>query len=343
MFWFNVKQLIRITVFSAIRLSSAPKVLSLPAQTAAQMIKIPPYLQKGDTIGIVAPAGYMPFEKIHACMDALGDWGYNVALGDTAHSDSDNYFSGTDEARAADLQAMLDNKEVKAILCARGGYGISRIIDNLSFKKFSKQPKWIIGFSDVTLLHAHLFHNFKTASLHAPMAAAFNDEGHLSPFVQSLKEALAGMPASYRCDPHHFNREGEAEGALVGGNLSLLVHLIGTASELSTKNKILFLEDIGEYLYNIDRMMLQLKRSGKLERLAGLVVGGFTDIKDTLRPYGSTAYEIIRDCVAEYDFPVCFDFPVSHDRHNCALKHGVGHRLAVDTFGVSLKEIVKEG
>ncbi len=316
--------------------------MALPAKQPFNMITIPPYLQKGDAIGIVAPAGFMPFEKIHTCIDVLGDWGYNVVLGDTVHSDSPNYFSGPDAARAADLQAMLDNRELKAILCARGGYGVSRIVDGLSFKKFSKHPKWIIGFSDITVLHAHLYGNYKIATLHAPMAAAFNSQGHLSPFVQSLKEALGGEPSLYRCDAHPFNREGDAEGALVGGNLSLLTHLIGTASELPTKNKILFIEDVGEYLYNIDRMLLQLKRSGKLARLAGLVVGSFTEMKDTLRPYGSTAYEVIQEMVREYDYPVCFDFPVSHERQNYALKHGVPHQLIVDASGVVLKEVEKE-
>ena len=306
------------------------------------MITIPPYLQKGDTIGIVAPAGFMPLEKINSCIDALGDWGYNVVLGDTVHSESTNYFSGDDATRAADLQAMLDNKEVKAILCARGGYGVSRIIDDLSFKKFSKHPKWIVGFSDITVLHAHLYSNYKIATLHAPMAAAFNKQAHLSQFVQSLKDALSGEPALYRCDAHPLNREGEAEGPLVGGNLSLLTHLVGSASELPTKNKILFIEDIGEYLYNIDRMMLQLKRNGNLERLAGLVVGGFTEMKDTLRPYGSTAYEVINEMVKEYDYPVCFNFPVSHEPENYALKHGVPHTLIVYAFGTTLKEVIKE-
>lgn len=304
------------------------------------MITIPPYLQQGDTIGIVAPAGFMSFEKIHTCIDVLGDWGYTVLLGETVHSESSNYFSGSDEARTADLQAMLDNKDVKAILCARGGYGLSRIIDDLSFKKFAKHPKWIVGFSDVTVLHAHLYSNYKTASLHAPMAAAFNDEGHLTPFVQSLKEALSGEPANYRCDAHAFNRVGTAEGNLVGGNLTLVTHLLDTPSELNTKNKILFLEDVGEYLYNIDRMMLQLKRSGKLNKLAGLVVGGFTEMKDTVRPYGASVYEIIQDFVKDYDFPVCYDFPVSHDRQNYALKHGVAHKLVVDEAGVRLSEMI---
>lgn len=305
------------------------------------MITIPPYLQKGDSIGIVAPAGFMPFEKIHTCIDVLGDWGYNVVLGDTVHSHSQNYFSGTDEERRNDLQNMLDDKNIKAILCARGGYGVSRIIDDLSFKRFKKNPKWLIGFSDITVLHAHLYSRYKIASLHAPMAAAFNDDGHHTPFVLSIQEALAGTPSNYRCDGHAFNRIGEAEGTLIGGNLTLLAHLIGTPSDLSTKNKILFLEDVGEYLYNLDRMLVQMKRSGKFDKLAGLVIGGFTDTKDTTLPYGATTAEIIRDTVKDFDFPVCFDFPVSHDRQNYALKHGVPHRLVVDEAGVRLSEVVE--
>ncbi|WP_132053043.1 S66 peptidase family protein [Pseudocnuella soli] len=304
------------------------------------MITIPPYLQKGDTIGLLAPAGFMPFEKIHTCIDVLGDWGYTVALGETVHSHSDNYFSSTDEERCADLQRMLDDDHIKAILCVRGGYGVSRIIDKLSFKKFKKAPKWIIGYSDITVLHAHLYRKHKIASLHAPMAAAFNDEGFMSPYVASLRSALTGEASSFRCEPLQLNRTGEAEGNLVGGNLTLLAHLVGTASDLPTKNKILFIEDVGEYLYNIDRMLLQLKRSGKLKKLAGLVVGGFTDVKDTERPFGATAYEIIQDAVKEYDFPVCYNFPVSHTNENYALKHGLPHKLVVDEAGVRLSEIV---
>lgn len=303
------------------------------------MITIPPYLQKGDTVGLLAPAGFMAFEKIHSCIDVLGDWGYSVVLGETVHSQSSNYFSGTNEARRADLQQMLDDDQLKAILCVRGGYGVSRIIDDLSFKKFRKAPKWLIGFSDITVLHAHLYRKHKIASLHAPMAAAFNEDGFLTPYVASLREALSGVPANYRYEPHEFNRTGEAEGNLVGGNLTLLAHLIGTASDLPTKNKILFLEDVGEYLYSIDRMLLQLKRTGKLKKLAGLVVGGFTDVKDTERPFGATAYEIIREAVQEYDFPVCYNFPVSHGQENFALKHGLLHKLVVDEAGVRLSEV----
>jgi muramoyltetrapeptide carboxypeptidase len=301
-------------------------------------VTIPPYLQKGDTIGIVAPAGFMPIEKMQTCIETLDSWGYNVHMGATTHSHSENYFSGTDEERLNDLQQMLDDRSVKAILCARGGYGTSRIIDNISFKKFRKHPKWIIGFSDITVLHAHIFSKYKIASLHAPMAAAFNDGEFDNPYIHSLKDALSGIPSHYECATHAFNKMGEAKGELVGGNLSLLAHLIGTKSDVKTKDRILFLEDVGEYLYNVDRLLLQLKRSGKFDKLAGLIIGGFTESKDTERPFGKSAYDIIYEQVGDYDFPICFGFPVSHDKENYALKIGVEFQLQVQSEKVTLWE-----
>jgi muramoyltetrapeptide carboxypeptidase len=231
---------------------------------------------------------------------------------------------------------MLDDPEVKAILCARGGYGMSRIIDRLHFKKFKKKPKWLIGFSDITVLHAHIYSNFRIASLHAPMAAAFNEGELNNPYIHSLKEALEGNPAHYQAASHHLNRKGEAKGKLVGGNLALLAHLVGTDSDLDTDNRILFLEDVGEYLYNVDRMMLQLKRSGKLKKLKGLIIGGFTESKDTERPFGKTVYEVLYEHVHHYKYPVCFGFPVSHDKENYALKIGVEYHLHVADEEVSL-------
>ncbi|GAA4755500.1 S66 peptidase family protein [Flavisolibacter ginsenosidimutans] len=300
---------------------------------------IPSYLKKGDTIGIVAPAGFMPVEKMQTCIETLDAWGYNVEMGTTTHSNSTNYFSGTDEERLQDLQQMLDNKKIDAILCARGGYGTSRIIDDLDFKKFRKHPKWIIGFSDVTVLHSHLYTNYKIASLHAPMAAAFNEGEANNPFVQSLRQALEGEPATYETASHEFNKAGLVEAELIGGNLSLLAHLIGTDSDLKTKHRILFLEDVGEYLYNIDRMLVQLKRAGKFDKLAGLIIGGFTDSKDTERPFGKNVHEIIYDHVKEFDYPVCFDFPVSHAKENYALKIGVNYSLETGSDKTVLKEV----
>ncbi|NII23478.1 LD-carboxypeptidase [Pseudoflavitalea sp. X16] len=302
------------------------------------MVKAPSYLAPGDTIGIVCPAGYMVAAKAQTCIDTLQQWGYQVKVGKTLGSDSTTYFSGTDEERLRDFQEMLDDDMVKAILCGRGGYGMGRIIDSVDFSKFKKNPKWIIGFSDITVLHAHLYSNYKIASLHAPMAAAFNEDGFNNEYVQSLRQALEGRTARYHCGVHEFNHKGEAIGELVGGNLSLLAHLVGTPSDMKTKGRILFLEDIGEYLYNIDRMLYQLKRAGKLDKLAGLIIGGFTDNKDTERPFGNTAYEIIHNCVKEYDYPVCFNFPVSHEKENYALKVGVGYKLKVGKSKVILEE-----
>ena len=299
---------------------------------------LPPYLQSDDSIALLCPAGYMPREKAITCIETLKSWGYRVREGKTLGGPSENYFSGTDDQRLAELQQNLDDPEIKAILCGRGGYGLTRIIDRIDFSRFEKDPKWIIGYSDVTVLHAHIWSNYKIATLHAPMASAFNDGEAGNAYIQSLRQAIAGQSAAYSCAGHPFNRPGTASGRLIGGNLSLLAHLTGTSSEIKTKGKILFLEDVGEYRYNIDRMLYQLKRNGKFDQLAGLIIGGFTDIKDTIRPFGASVEEIIRDVVKEYDYPVCFGFPVSHDKENYALKIGVRHTLEVGLQRVSLQE-----
>jgi len=300
------------------------------------MIKIPPYLKKGDTIGITCPAGYMAKEKAQTCIDTLQKWGFDVMLGKTLGSSSINYFSGSDDDRRDELQAMLDDENINAILFGRGGYGMGRIIDQLDFKKFKKRPKWLIGFSDITVLHCHLNRRLNIAALHAPMAAAFNNGEN--EFIRSLHNAITGKKTKYQHFLHPLNKIGSAKGELVGGNLSLLAHLCGTASELVTKHKILFIEDTGEYIYNTDRMLYQLKRAGKLDKLAGLIVGVFTEMKDTERPFGKTVEEVIRDIVLEYDYPVCYGFPVSHEKENYALKVGVHYTLKVEKKNVQLSE-----
>ena len=302
------------------------------------MIKIPPYLKKGDTIGLVCPSGTLPAKKAATCMRTLESWGYKVKIGKTLGTQH-HYFSATDEARAADLQEMLDDQNVQAVLCGRGGYGMSRIIDLLDFKNFKKHPKWVIGFSDITLLHNHCTQVLKTASLHAPMAGAFNNGQSNNEWVLSLKHALQGKKANYKAAPHALNRTGTATGKLVGGNLTLVAHAVGSVSGLQTKNAILFLEDIGEYKYNIDRMMIQLKRAGMLTNLAGLVVGGFTQTKDSDPAFGASVYEIIQSAVAEYSYPVCYDFPVSHDKENYAIKHGADYTLQVTAKKISVQEV----
>ena len=302
------------------------------------MSKIPKPLKKGDTIGLVCPSGFMPFEKVENCIQTLKLWGYKVELGNTVGS-RDNYFSGSDETRLHDIQQMMDNKNIHAILCARGGYGLGRIIDRINFKTFIKNPKWIIGFSDITVLHSHLYSNYKIASLHAPMAGAFNENELDNEYINSLKLALEGKKANYTCASHPFNQNGKAKGKLIGGNLSLITHLIGTSSDVDTKGKVLFLEDVGEYIYNIDRMMYQLKRSGKLNKLEGLIIGGFTEIKDTANPFGQTAEEVIREVIKEFEFPYCFNFPVSHSIKNYALKIGVEYDLKINDKITSLIEL----
>ncbi len=302
-------------------------------------IIIPPSLKKGDTIGITCPAGYMPLQRAENCIRTLQQWGFNVMLGKTVGSDSDNYFSASDEDRADELQAMLDDPNIHAILCGRGGYGTSRIIDRLNFKAFKKNPKWLIGFSDITLLHTHIFTNCHVATLHSPMAAAFNLKNNNSTYINALHRCLKGRKNKITCHSHPFNRKGTAEGLLVGGNLALLAHAIGTKSDIDTKGKILFIEDVGELLYNTDRMLQQLKRAGKLKQLAGLIFGGFTESKDTERPFGKSLEEILYEAVAAYDYPVSFGFPISHDDANYPVKTGVAHQLKISNGKVTLSEL----
>lgn len=300
---------------------------------------VPSYLKKGDTIAITCPAGFMALEKVGICVKKLKEEGYKIIIGKTVGSKSKNYFSGTDTERLKEMQSFLDDKNVKAILCGRGGYGTGRIIDKLNFTKFVQNPKWIIGFSDITLLHSHIFTNYKIATLHAPMAAAFANANHNPANILSLLSALKGQKNNYHIKPNKLNKIGEAMGKLVGGNIALLANAIGTPSDINTKNCILFIEDIGEQLYAIDRMLYQLKRSGKLTNLAALVVGDFTDMQDTDRPFGKTIYEIVNDIVSEYNYPVCYNFPVGHGNENVALKVGIKYKLEVNKKGASLVEL----
>jgi muramoyltetrapeptide carboxypeptidase len=300
---------------------------------------LPPYLKSGDTIGIVCPSGYMAAERILACVTTLKSWGFRVKIGKTVGGDSVNYFSGTDAQRLEDLQDMLDDENIAAILFGRGGYGLSRIIDQISFKKFRKYPKWVLGYSDITLLHAHIYSNYEIATGHSPMAGAFGEAGPDDPYIHSIRELLTGGKSEYICDPHPFNRRGEAEAVLMGGNLTLLAHAIGGSSDFKTKGLILFIEDIGEYLYNMDRMLYQLKAAGKFNKPAALLIGNFTDMKDTERPFGKDGYEIIRDILEPYDFPVCYGFPVGHVKENYALKCGAEFRLKIGKEKVILEEV----
>jgi muramoyltetrapeptide carboxypeptidase len=302
-------------------------------------MKKPPFLKPGDTIGICCPAGYMSAEKADQCIRTLKSWGFRVKKGKTIGGKSNTYFAGTDEERLKDLQLMLDDKQINAILFGRGGYGTSRIIDQIDWTSFKKHPKWIIGFSDITILLTHLHEHLNTQCIHGPMAGAFNLQNGKSKYVRTLKDTLEGKPTIYLSKPDKHNLFGKAKGKLVGGNLCLLAHGMGTPSELDTKDKILFIEDIGEQLYNIDRMLLQMKRAGKLKQLKGLIVGAFTDSKDTERSFGKNVYEIISAAFEEYDYPKAFGFPIGHDKENVAIIVGGKYNLVVDKDGVVLSSI----
>jgi muramoyltetrapeptide carboxypeptidase len=315
---------------------------NLPVSTDAVPL-IPPYLKPGDTIGITCPAGYIMLDEIRPAIEQMESWGYKVRPGKTVGM-RDFTFGGRDEERIADLQEMLDDPSIHAIMCARGGYGMVRIIDKLDFTSFVNRPKWVIGFSDITVLHCHLSANHPVASIHSKMCNSFPDDwSKADPLQQntilSIRRALSGEIMEYNTPPSAFNRRGMAEGVLVGGNLKTIESLGGSASSIHTDGKILFVEDTGEYLYSIDRMFWNLKRSGKLSNLAALVVGGFkVKLDDPGEEFGKTVIDIVMEKVKAFNYPVCFDFPVGHQRNNFAVKCGVMHRLVVGTEGVALKE-----
>jgi muramoyltetrapeptide carboxypeptidase len=300
------------------------------------MQKHPPYLKQGSVIGITCPASYIPLAQIEFAAGILKSHGFEIKLGKMAEVEK-FYLAGDDDARLKDLQDMLDDPAIDAILMGRGGYGVSRIIDRLDFTKFIAQPKWICGFSDIIVLQSHIQANFDIPVLHSPMCNAYKPETLSSLHLQSFLDAITGKPLHYETSPSQFNRAGKAEGVLTGGNLAILAHITGSVSEVDTSGKILFIEDIGEYLYNIDRLMLNLKRAGKLDHIKGLIVGYLTDMQDTTRPFGQTVEEIIWDKVKEYDYPVCFGFPCGHEDINYTLSLGMQHKLTVTEQGGKLQ------
>jgi len=306
--------------------------------------KVPPYLKRGDIIGICCVAGYISSEDVQPCINKLKDWDFDVKIGNTIGK-KDFTFGGTDEERLNDFQQMLNDKKVKAIMCARGGYGSVRIIDRINFTNFIAHPKWIIGFSDVTVLHCHINRNYGIATLHSKMCNSFptdwnNAEEDQKEAIESIQKALIGEKAHYTADAVFQNKQGTAEGILVGGNLRTIETLAGTASNLSTNGKILFVEETDEYLYSVDRMFWNLKRTGKLSSLKGLIIGGFKLKKDDPgEEFGKTVEEIVLEKVKEYNYPVCFGFPVGHQVNNIALKCGIKHKLVVNSTESILTEI----
>ncbi len=292
----------------------------------------PKYLKKGDTIAIVSTARKVTKNELNASVLLLTKWGLKVIYG-TSIGAKHNQFAGDDSLRATDFQLMIDNIEVKAIWCARGGYGTVRIIDKLNFNKFKKTPKWIIGYSDITVLHAHI-HKLGIETLHAQMPVAIETKSESS--IQSLKNALFGENIIIKFPSQKINIIGKEKGILVGGNLSILYSLCGSPSALTTEEKILFIEDLDEYLYHIDRMLQNLKRNGVFKKLRGLIVGGMTKMHDNTIPYGKTVEEIILDTCGDYNFPIAFNFPAGHIKNNTALYLGRDIEFIVDNDKVSV-------
>ncbi|RXR21059.1 LD-carboxypeptidase [Flavobacterium amnicola] len=310
-----------------LRILSILIFLSTLSYSQKKMIT-PPYLQKGDTVAIVATARKNIDDNLKPAIDLLKSWGLEVKIGSTIGLDL-NQLAGTDEQRAKDFQEQLDNPNIKMIWCVRGGYGTVRMVDLLDFTKFKQQPKWIVGFSDVTVLHSHL-NTMGFKSIHGIMpvtvARASKDA------KESMKVALFGHERlEYDILPHPMNKFGKAQGELVGGNLSILYSLFGSPSAIDCENKILFIEDLDEYLYHIDRMMMNLKRNGCLESIKGILVGGMTKMKDNDIPWGKDALQIIEDVTKKYNIPIVYNFPAGHIQDNRALPFGSQVTLDVNS------------
>lgn len=297
----------------------------------------PPPIKPGDTIGITAPGRKVSPEIIQESLATFQSWGVHVRLATNLFSNNHSYLAGTDRERLSDFQELINDISVNAILCARGGYGSSRFIDQLDFSPLKANPKWIVGFSDVTALHLKLY-SLGIESIHATMPVLFSKPDAVDS-VASLKKILFGKGQSIEATAHEKNRPGNTSGELIGGNLSLILDSLGTSSEPDMAGKILVIEEVDEYRYKIDRMMNQLKRSGKLASLAGLVVGHLTDITDTELSFGETAEAIILNAVRDYQFPVAFNFPTGHENPNLAWRHGHPASLHIGEEKSVLSEI----
>jgi muramoyltetrapeptide carboxypeptidase len=295
---------------------------------------IPKKLEAGDKIGVISTARKITIQELSPAIKTIESWGLKVVLGINLFKEEDQ-FSGTVEQRTADLQSMIDDNSIKAILCARGGYGTVQIIDSIDFTNLKINSKWIVGYSDVTVLHSHL-NNLGIASLHATMPINFKSNTKES--LLSLKNSLFSNLNRIECQAHPFNKFGKIVGDIVGGNLSILYSLLGSQSDIDTTSKILFIEDLDEYLYHIDRMMMNLKRNGMLGKLKGLIVGGMSDMNDNSIPFGKTAEQIILEYTKNYDFPICFGFPAGHLSDNRCVRLGINFVLEISKNGVSLSQ-----
>jgi muramoyltetrapeptide carboxypeptidase len=295
---------------------------------------IPEKINIGDKIGIIATARKISLEQLNPAIEILESWGLKVVLGRFLFEE-DNQFSATVEQRTIDFQNMINDDAIKTILCARGGYGTVQLIDEIDFSKLYKTPKWIIGYSDITVLHSHL-NKLGLATLHATMPINFSKNTPKS--LESLQRVLFGMKNIIKSPSHRFNRLGKVEAEIIGGNLSILYSLLGSKSDLNTDGKILFMEDLDEYLYHIDRMMINMKRNGKFKQLKGVIIGEMSDMNDNDIPFGKTAEEIILEHIKDYNFPICFGFPSGHLDDNRTIRFGVSSVLDINENGVSLSQ-----
>ena len=297
---------------------------------------LPPFLKKGDRIGILSTARKIEEDQILSAVKAYEDWGLEVVTGKSIGKQF-HQFAGTDEERAADLQEMLDDKSIKAISCAKGGYGTVRIIDKIDFSKFRKSPKWITGYSDITILHGLLNNHFGIASLHSLMPGGFDPVDIHEDSIDSIRKALFGELKKYEFGAHPFNIPGKCSGTLRGGNMSIVYNLNGTNSDFKARGTVLFLEDIDEYLYHIDRMIWAFRRSRFFGDLEGILIGGMTDMNDHEVPFGWNAEEIILQHCEDFNFPVAFNFPAGHQQKNFAFYLGVPAEMKVGKEGSSLE------
>jgi muramoyltetrapeptide carboxypeptidase len=294
-----------------------------------------PYLKEGDKIAITCPAKKLPRPMTEA-VKVLQGWGLEVVQGETLKA-SYHQFAGDDELRARDLQQFIDDDSIKAIIAARGGYGTGRIVDMVNYSRLQTNPKWIIGFSDITVLHSHLHTLYGLQTIHGQMPVNVPDASSAS--LISLKKALFGEDVTYAFNSHSLNRAGQCTAPIIGGNLSLLIAMLGSVSDMNYDGKILFLEDVGEYLYAVDRMLYTLKRAGKLNNLAGLIIGGFSELKDNDIPFGFTVADMVMNLVGEFNYPVCFDFPAGHIPDNHAIIFGKTLNLIVEEHKVTASYI----
>ncbi len=295
---------------------------------------IPPKLKFGDKIGFISTARKICLEELNPAIRIMHSWGLEVVLGKFLFGE-DNQFSGTVAQRSMDLQNMIDDDTIKAVFCSRGGYGTIQILDKVNFSNLRKKPKWIIGYSDITVLHSHL-NRIGFATLHATMPINFNQNSQEC--LLSLKNSLFGLENVIESRSHKLNRFGKIKGEIIGGNLSILYSLLGSKSDIDAGGKILFIEDLDEYLYHIDRMLINMYRNGKFRSLKGMIIGSMTDMRDNDVPFGKQADEIIFEYIKEYNFPVCFDFPSGHTYDNRSIKLGVDSILDINVNGVILSQ-----